>query len=1140
MKLDHLKPSQPRGLTSKQRELVGLLSKHLNTEPATFFSDACKIMNDGCELEARTNLVSHLLREIISEITSKLLPPDFKESIAKSSPLIVKNFSVGATDGFQVQVIDTNPTYKEKVDFIVHQFNINPANENVHFWKDILADKQQGLHKFAHRSNVQGIRKVDNQFQKKWEAIQSLIFFQITLIRDKILEDYKVLDAYLAKPNLTEKEIGKLKEHVPLNSFTLHYFFSKSKHYKNIRKFKEKGFFDFPTPPHKHESGGVSFPYWPQVDYLSKAAEEQSLQDEVLSICLAVETENYNVQHPIVQLVTKLPVKKAIQFKEVALKWLESQNYHIDQEVYGNLMVLYAENGFADEAASLAKAILKIKPNARPPVEVGGYKINHQPIGIIDEYQYGEFASKYILKIGQYSGLEVIDVLLSSLRDYIDIENEKKAYSKDDYSYVWRPSIEKSPKHGINNFLITAIRDVGKKFLDTNPTKLGELLDVFNSYDLHISRRIKLHLLSQITLDTEKDKKMIAEYLLEKDEYGNRGNLTQEYYDFAKKYSNNLTNTDREKIWKWIQKPPKSVTKGFKEYWQAAHLKPFIEFGQKWKQMYELTIKVVGPPDYIPKTSNVYTREVKNNSPITLEKLKKMRPIDVLDYAKNWKPIDSDPLERTFDGLGIAIATLIENNPQEWLEVSTKVPTLDKTYVHSYFDGFVKAQRAGKKFDWKVLLELARQILIQHPASKDGEDKRSLGFDPNWSWTRRTIADLVSAGLDDSVNQIDQKYRRAVWKVISLVLDDPDPVSNKEKTVQDKHLEEHRDYLNTAINSIRGISLQAAIEYGVWIKRNLTKSKQKKWSLQSDAIELSKKLVWHLDIKKDNSPAIRAIYGQQLMRLTWLDETWMRKHKHLLFPNEKKWQIYFNAAWESYICYVEPRKQMLDIYADEYKRAIEELGTRTETRHHLVSPDQRLVQHLVLLHVWGYIKSDTDSLWTYFYSNAPIEARAEVFNFLGRSLSSWTDMKPEFQKKLCELAEDRLTYIKTLNDSKIQVNEFESFTYWFESHIFPVEWRFKILLGLQKLGCKFDGVHLVIEELINTVDKYPYESAQVCEYVTSNDREGWKIISWRADLFTILDKITKSGNIEAREVAKAAIKNLVANGYADFKAILDN
>lgn len=1140
MKLDHTKPNQPQRLTDKQKELFKLLNKHLNIEPATFFSDACKIMNDSCELEARTNLVSHLLREVIGEITNKLLPPDFKEKMAKALTLTQKNFSVGAMSGFQVHIIDTNPSYKDKIDFIVSQFKINPVNENVQFWKDVLASRQLGLHKFAHRANVQGVRKVDSQFQERWERIQSLLFFQIDLVKGKVLEDYKVLDKYLAKTSLSEKDISKLTEHVPLNSFTLHYFFSKSKHYKNIAKFKEKGFFDFPSTPIEHESGGVSFPSWPQVEFLSNAAKDPSLQDDVLNICLEVVTDNYNVQHPIIELIAKMPIDKAIKFKDKVIMWLDSQSYFIDHKVYGELIVLYAENGFSNEVAALVKTILKVKPNPRPAVEVDGYKIGHQPVGIIDEHHYEEFATKYIPKIAQYCGIEVINSLLSSLQDYIAIENEHKNYSKDDYSDIWRPSIEKDSEHGLSNFLITAIRDVAKQFLDTNSTRLDDLLKVFDSYSLHISRRLKLYLISQFPIEVHKHKKLITNYLLDKNEYGNRGNFTQEYYDFALKYGSGLSKINKEKIWEWIQSPPESDKKGFVEYWVAAHLKPFIGFGKKWQTLYEQSIKVSGEPDYVIKGSHVYTREVKDNSPITLDKLSKMKPVDVLNYAKNWKPKDNDPFERTLDGLGIAIATLVENNPNEWLEVSTVVPTLDKTYLRSYLDGFLKAQKSGKTFKWKVILELAKQTLLLHPASKDNKDRRSIGFDPNWSWTRRTIADLVSAGLDDNPNQIRQENRKEVWEVISLVLEDPDPDESKDKSVQEKHLEENRDYLTTAINSIRGVSLQAAIEYGIWIKRNLILIKQKVWTLEENAPELSKKLEDHLDIRKDSSPAIRAIYGQQLMRLTWLDEAWIKKRKHLLFLKEKKDKTYFDAAWESYICYVDPRKQMLDIYFDEYKRAIEELGTRSDARHHLVSPDQRLVQHLTQLHIWGYLDfDDKDGLLTYFYSVAPIDARAEVINFLGRSFSSWTDMKPEFQKKLCELVEKRLLYIKSLPDSKTQSNEFESFTHWFESHIFPVEWRFKILLELQQLDCKFEGVHQVIEELAYTVDKYPLESALACKYVTDNDSEGWEIISWRVDLFSILEKISKSGNEEAKVVATEAIKNLVANGYTDFKAILD-
>ncbi len=1141
MQLSLQKPGQPKKLTEKQQELYKQLNQHLNVEPATFFSDACKIMNGNSDLEAETNLVSHLLREVIGEITNKLLPSDYRERIAKASLLAEKGFAVG--EGiYQIQIIDKNPTYRDKIELIVSQFKLDADNENVIFWKEVLADKEKGLHKYAHRSNVQGIRKVDSQFQERWERIQALISFQLKLIKEKILEDYKALDLYLAKPQLSNKDLSAIKVHIPLNAFTLQYFFSKSKQYKSIKRLREKGFFDYPTPPLEHESGGISYPHWPQVQFLKEAISDQNLHQEVLEICLEVKTDNYNVQHPIIELVTKLPPDKAVQFKEVALNWLQSQHQWIDYRTYGELIVSYAKNGYCSEAIELTKLLLKIKPDPRQAIEVEGYKIGHDPVGIIAESYYEDFLQTYIPVLVEHCGLPAFEPMLSSLQKYIEIQSQDRSHSKDDYSDIWRPSIQKDPKHGISNYLITAIRSAATSYLAKYPEKLSTLLKTLESVNLKITRRVVLYLLVQASLDisTKTNQKLITKALLTADEFGDRSGFTQEYYELAQKYASILSSYHREKIWKMIQIPPETDQKGFKEYWQAAHLKPFISYGGKWKKLYEQQIKISGEPKYRAEESKVYMREVKDNSPLTIEKLKSMTPNEVIEYARNWKPQDSDPLERTLEGLGIAISTLVQEDPTNWLQVIDQIPSLDKAYVRSYFDGYVKARKAGKKFSWTQLLELAEKILKDHPASNDKNDPGTMGFDPNWSWCRRTIADLVSDGLDNNDNQIPQKNRKQVWKVIDLLLQDPNPDEKQEKSIEDQHRDKDRDYLTTAINSIRGIAIQAAIEYGIWIKLKLTEEQQKSWDLETQAPELSQALLIHLDPQLDKSPAIRAVFGQQLMRMTWLDSKWMTKNKQKIFPPKKDEQEFFDAAWESYVTYVDPRKQMLDIYEAEYVRAVSELGTRADARHHLVSPDQRLVQHLAFLYIWGFLDfGEKQSIWDKFYDSAPVEARAEVINFLGRSLQSWTNLKPEQKVRLQKLVEVRLAAVRSNQNPSQQAKEFESLSHWFESHLFPIEWRFQVLQEAQKLGTQFEGVHMIIEELENTVASHPLESAVTSKYVTDNDREGWEIISWRANLFSILEKIMQSNNKKAKNVAIESIKNLMAKGYTDFKNILD-
>ena len=71
MKLSNIEAPSSKKLTPPQWELYSRLKKGLGLVPATFYSDACKIVDDSCNLESKLNLVSYLLREVTGEKTSK-------------------------------------------------------------------------------------------------------------------------------------------------------------------------------------------------------------------------------------------------------------------------------------------------------------------------------------------------------------------------------------------------------------------------------------------------------------------------------------------------------------------------------------------------------------------------------------------------------------------------------------------------------------------------------------------------------------------------------------------------------------------------------------------------------------------------------------------------------------------------------------------------------------------------------------------------------------------------------------------------------------------------------------------------------------------------------------------------------------
>ena len=73
-------------LDPRQREIRELLTL-VGPEPATFFTDACRIMDGAAGVTTQTHLAAHLLREIegrLHEVFSPMLSREAKERIAEA------------------------------------------------------------------------------------------------------------------------------------------------------------------------------------------------------------------------------------------------------------------------------------------------------------------------------------------------------------------------------------------------------------------------------------------------------------------------------------------------------------------------------------------------------------------------------------------------------------------------------------------------------------------------------------------------------------------------------------------------------------------------------------------------------------------------------------------------------------------------------------------------------------------------------------------------------------------------------------------------------------------------------------------------------------------------------------------------
>lgn len=1092
--------------------------------PASFFKDACRMWEDDPPLESRTHLIAHCLREIESSVRDVMLPLDFKPT-PKSKE-----------------------TQKEEIQAILTLYGIDQEDEVAKLWIRI-ANKQEeiALHHLAHRNSLGRPRESGSSFDELWTGMQALLDVLLSRMEANYLGFITVLDDLLAKTAIGKNEVSTLKSKVPNSPVTYNYFFERLDNPIWLTPLKEDDFFQSPPPPLEHPDGGISYPFWPQGIYLKKMAKIPTRQNEILEICLAIKTDNIRSRSDLLEIALLLPVDMSVQIVD-SINEIDS---FLSPEKYGKLIKHLANNGKIKDAVKLADKVLGIRPDPRPAPEYGGHKISHDPLPLIRDYDYEQILEKDFPDFVDAAGLEAIKVLLNQYENYIQIaDTDREDGSKDDYSEIWRPAIEEGSQkshEGVRDMLITGIRDASERLLTKHPEQMKILLDELESRNLLTFKRLELHLLRLFPKNNEK---RITDLLMNKEEFEDKQRLTHEYFLLADTHKSLLSVEQRKVIWSWIEKggnvdrkyylarckemgvePSDEYVDKYKKNWQMYHLLPFKDVDATWSKYYEILVEVVGQPEHPSFRSWSSGGSWGYKSSISDEQFNEMKPGEVVEFLKKWEPSsNNDPLETSREGTSRALTTQIANYPSKWTGSLTLFKDLDPTYVRAVFSGYREALKQKKKFDWKPLLDLCTTILTIPVEIKE---KKSSGFyadDPDWNWSRNSIAELITEGVDAKEGRIPLLLKDDVWKIVESLAHDPHPTPEEEA----KQLETDRDPLTIAISSTRGDAIQAVIRYAIWLKSSVPEDKRKDWSLAKNAPEAKQVLDDHLNITIDPSLGIRSLYGERLGNLCWLDLEWVKINVVKIFPEEQK---YFDSAWDAFITFNPAYNDFIPMILPQYQRAVNEIGKHTKSNHHLHNPEQNLVQHLILFYCRGKLPLEKGILKD-FYDGAPLDLIAEVIDFIGRSAKD-LEMSSEVRAKFVALAENRITVIKASKTPHVGIQEFKDFSWWVYSEKFDDKWSLDLLIEALKLGCDIEGDHLIVERFVPLADKFPLEVITSAELMVENDKKGWGVPTWGDELSNIIKVILNSKNAKAVKKAQEFIQRLVAKGHLQYKDLLN-
>lgn len=952
----------------------------------------------------------------------------------------------------------------------------------------------------------------------------------------------------MPSPELVKRALAAIKR----RATDVEYFFDHLSSPTWIEPLREEGLFaDPPKPVFQGES--VRFPLWPQSRYLARMAAQAPRL--VLDTILKIETDNIHAYEDFAEAALAMPPQLAAEMVPLLMRGLELPYRSLLPRSLGQLVRRLAEGGQTESAISLSLSLFAVHSYVlHSPESEDGERtvILTEARARMDEWEYKEVLGKCAPVLLSAVGERFLAVLFGLLEDTIKASHPD-AVPPEDYSFVWRPAIEEHPQnhmsHGLTRVLVSAVRDASEQLARNQPDLVPRLVTELEARSWHIFKRLALHLLrlfpstgSGILIARVTNTALFEE-----------PSFRHEYALLLGQTFKNLSPAQKRKVFSWIRSGPSIETASrwlkdglgrmpstddieqYRKAWTLKRLSIIREsLSPKWKRLYETMVVELGEPEHPDFASYSSGVLMGPTSPIGADELGAMDVQTLVSFLSTWKP-SHEFMGPTYEGLSRELAQTVASDPEKYAAGGALFKASQPAYVRGVLSGLKDAAKESKRFDWRRVLQLCEWV-VEQPRGELSTGQR-LGDQEGstfWGWTRQTTAELLRAGLSAQGDVATPfELRSDIWKVLGVLVDDPDPTPEEDGPDGTASM----DPSTLSINTTRGVAMHAVIAYAAWVRRHEISQGT---VVKGMSHEVRNVLEQHL--ARDVGLSIRAVYGQRLPTLVWLDREWVAANLAKIFPEAETSREYWNAAWASYLAFAQPHVQILQLLEREYARAVQQIGTQSTRRKQIADPNERLAEHLMVYYMHGHLSLDhPEGLLPMFFSNAPDSVRADALEFAGRSLYSapeqgW-DVPSETIERLRNLWLQRVAVARHAVPGS-HTKELAAFGWWFASGRFDTRWSLAQLHQALELSVAVDVDHFVVEQLGRLAPVEPKICVDCLRLIVRGDQEGWRAYSWREHAEAVLRTAVSSEDPEARELAKNLINYLGAQGRLDFGHLL--
>lgn len=886
---------------------------------------------------------------------------------------------------------------------------------------------------------------------------------------------------------MTRRDRSEKVKLIRASAANLAYFFSYQKDASWLPFLLKEGFFTEPTPP---ETGTTEegqtwfrFPNWPESQYLARIAAEAP-QQVVEAIERIPDTPNPRVHEDIIVAATGLPGELAARVAKREQRWLAGYEGHFVSLPHsaGDLLAHLAREGETKAAFALAGTLLKIVIDPRYENQTS----HHRAVALVGDWEYGEILENAWPPLMVAEPEKAFRFLCHRLADVIELGFV--GGSSFDPTYIWRSAIEdhsQNTGHSLLDTMVEAVRDTAVTEAKKGPEARDLVLAELARQDAPLFPRISLFVLAGFGSPEQ-----VAEILTDGtliDEV----NVWHEYAELLRKRFGDLDIQLREQIVSLIAAGPNREQTTFLR--ERGDSEQRIEsYGRHWrlrrydliaehldgeaKAEYDSLLREFDKPDHLTFHS-VITHWSGPTSPYSAQELSEMGPGRVVETLRTWSPPEGESMDDSKDGLARALELTVEKEAGEFAASATEFEALDPDYTRALLGGLAKAARENVAFPWRPVLDLCEQV-----AARPAPDTPAGSGEAPTNWLRRTIVSLLSDGLKEGDAEIPIEKRDRVWGLIEPHLEDPDPSPTRD---------DESEPATVAINSVRGESLHAAINYAFWVERAL-------------GVEGSFEGIASL-------PEFAAA----------------------VFPSDPEEAGLFSAAWNAYVVFNRAWESVFEILRASYARAVERFEEVDEDRYMAGNPREHLGEHLTFLRFSGAIDLAADGLFAGFWDVAPVGIRKHVLRDVGWSLQHGNaDLSDAIRSKIVETWE----WIATRDeDERESLGEFGA---WFGADQLDDRWLLAQGQQLLQQGVPLDPDHVVYDALPRMAGGHPREVVEVLRLMIVTAPEAWSVLGSVDDARETLGTVLGSGDEHAHADAIIVLNLLGARGMSQFRDLM--